>query len=198
MLRLYVVLTSLLVVLGVASVAPTIAWADDHSARPSSLPTPLFAPQRPALVAPAAPLSPLTTASQPLPGRGAGPSARAQQVAETAVRFLGFRYTWGGTSPSTGFDCSGFVRYVYEKVGVAMFRELPGQAASGRGVGMPELAPGDLVLFANTYKPGLSHSGIYLRDGRFISALDERRGVTFSDIHDSYWHPRFVGGRRVA
>jgi cell wall-associated NlpC family hydrolase len=197
MLDIRVVVSLLLLLSGLAAIAPSTVRADDHHARLGSAPPPLFAPQPPLLV-PAPPVTTLTAGSQPLPERGLAPSARAQQIAETAVRYLGARYTWGGTSPVTGFDCSGFVRYIHEKVGVTMSRELPGQAAAGRGVGMAELAPGDLVLFANTYKPGLSHSGIYLRDGRFISALDERRGVVVSDIHDNYWHPRFVGGRRVA
>ncbi|MBI4319641.1 MAG: C40 family peptidase [Chloroflexi bacterium] len=67
---------------------------------------------------------------------------------------------------------------------------------AGRAVKRDELLPGDLVFFQNTYQPGLSHSGIYVGNGRFISAASEGQGVRFDRIDDPYWGPRYFGASR--
>jgi cell wall-associated NlpC family hydrolase len=133
------------------------------------------------------------------------PSARAndvevgqpgEQLAELAQSQIGARYRWGGTSPA-GFDCTGFVMWVYSQFGVEMPRSEAGQLATGQRVSADELAPGDLLVFANTYRAGLSHVGIYLGEGQFVHAVDERHGVAVSNLWDAYWAPRFVGASRA-
>ncbi len=108
----------------------------------------------------------------------AAPAASGSDVAELAQDYVGSRYVWGGTSPA-GFDCTGFVQFVYSQFGI----NLPHN--------------GDVLVFTNTYRRGLSHVGIYLGEGQFVHAVDERHGVTVSTLWDGYWSPRFVGGSRA-
>ena len=119
------------------------------------------------------------------------------QVANLAQEYVGARYRWGGASPA-GFDCTGFVKWVFSEFGVDLPRNEAGQLASGTSVAADDLHPGDLLVFANTYRRGLSHVGIYLGQGRFVHAVDESHGVMVSDLWDGYWAPRFVGASRQA
>lgn len=124
-------------------------------------------------------------------GGGGGSS-----VVSAAMRHLGARYVFGGTSPS-GFDCSGFVWYVHKAMGHSVSRGLWGQLNGGPRIALSALQPGDTVFFANTYMPGLSHAGIYIGGGRFIHASDESSGVKISSLSDSYWGPRYIGASRL-
>jgi cell wall-associated NlpC family hydrolase len=133
----------------------------------------------------AAPLD--TPIPQPSPGA---------ELANFAEQYVGSPYRWGGASPS-GFDCTGFVMWVYSQFGVAMPHNEAGQLASGERVGADDLQPGDVLIFANTYRAGLSHAGIYLGDGQFVHAVDERHGVMVSALWDNYWGPRLVGASRA-
>ena len=117
-------------------------------------------------------------------------------VLSTAMRNLGARYVWGGTSPA-GFDCSGFVWYVHKEIGRPISRVLEVQLSGGPRISKDALQPGDTVFFANTYMPGLSHVGIYIGGGRFIHASDELTGVTISSLSDAYWRVRFLGATRL-
>jgi peptidoglycan endopeptidase LytE len=132
------------------------------------------------------------TTAQAIPpsGRNAG------GVVGTAMRYLGSRYVFGGTSPA-GFDCSGFVWYVHNAAGRPVSRGLWGQMNGGPRVPQSALQPGDTVFFANTYMPGLSHAGIYVGGGRFIHASDESSGVKISSLSDGYWGPRYIGASRL-
>jgi cell wall-associated NlpC family hydrolase len=127
----------------------------------------------------------------------AAPAAAGEQVAALARQYVGSRYLWGGTSP-VGFDCTGFVMFIYGQFGIELPRSEAGQLASGQAVGADDLQPGDVLVFANTYRAGLSHVGIYLGDGQFVHAVDERLGVMVSNLWDGYWSPRFVGASRAA
>jgi len=118
------------------------------------------------------------------------------EVADLAQQYVGSPYRWGGTSPA-GFDCTGFVMWVYGQFGVSMPHNEAGQLSSGERVDANDLRPGDVLVFANTYRRGLSHVGIYLGDGRFVHAVDEAHGVQVSTLWDSYWAPRFVGASRA-
>jgi len=122
--------------------------------------------------------------------RGAGPLGRLVAFAE---KFVGAPYSYAGDSPQ-GFDCSGFVRFVLAEFGIHV--EHSSYAQYGVGVPVPagQLEPGDLVFF-NTYGP-ISHVGIYVGDGRFISATCSR-GVAVESLDDAYWGPRYAGARRL-
>jgi cell wall-associated NlpC family hydrolase len=126
----------------------------------------------------------------------AAPASEGEQVVGVATQYVGARYVFGGASPS-GFDCTGFVMFVYGQFGVSLPHNEAGQLSSGPPVGPEDLQPGDVVVFANTYRAGLSHTGIYVGDGKFVHAADERHGVVVSDLSDAYWAARFVGASRA-
>jgi cell wall-associated NlpC family hydrolase len=126
----------------------------------------------------------------------AAPVPEGEQVVGLATQYVGARYIFGGASPS-GFDCTGFVMWVYDQFGVSLPHNEAGQLNSGPRVSPEDLRPGDVVVFANTYRAGLSHAGIYVGDGQFVHAADERHGVVVSNLWDSYWGPRFVGATRT-
>jgi len=124
------------------------------------------------------------------------PADPGGQVADLALNYVGAPYRWGGISPS-GFDCSGFVLFVYSQFGVDLPHNEIGQLNSGPSVPASDLQPGDIVVFANTYRAGLSHTGIYIGNGQFVHAADEQHGVLVSNLWDSYWGPRLVGAARA-
>jgi cell wall-associated NlpC family hydrolase len=124
------------------------------------------------------------------------PADPGLDLATFAEQYVGSPYRWGGASPA-GFDCTGFVMWVYSQFGVALPHNEAGQLASGDRVSADELQPGDVLVFANTYRAGLSHTGIYVGNGEFVHAADERHGVTVSALWDSYWGPRLVGATRA-
>lgn len=131
------------------------------------------------------------------PAEAPAASSIGQQIANTAMQYLGAPYAWGGTTPS-GFDCSGFVYYVVNQVtGGGFPRAMDGQVSSGTYVDPDNLQPGDLVFQQNTYQWGLSHVGIYIGDGKFINAANEGTGVVVSNLWDSYWGPRYYTARRI-
>lgn len=121
-------------------------------------------------------------------------NGNASRLLIHAKRYLGVPYAWGGTSPD-GFDCSGFTQYVFGLNGISLPRTADVQYEVGAPVRYEQLQPGDLVFFS-TYEPGPSHSGIYLGDGRFISATSSR-GIAIDRMQSSYWGSRYVGARRV-
>lgn len=122
-------------------------------------------------------------------GRPATP--RAVQIARM---YRGTRYVWGGTT-SRGFDCSGFVRYVYARLGHSLPRTAREQFHVGERISFSQLKPGD-ILFFHTSRRGVSHVGIYVGDNKFIHAANPRKGVTISSLVGYYSH-RLVGARRV-
>ena len=121
-------------------------------------------------------------------------SGNVKEILTYANTFTGVPYKFGGTTPA-GFDCSGYIRYVFQKIGYDLPRQADEQYTVGKKVEKSNLQPGDLVFF-ETYEPGISHSGIYIGDGQFISATSSS-GVAVADIDDSYWGPRYVGAKRV-
>lgn len=113
------------------------------------------------------------------------------KVAKYAKHFLGVRYVYGGTSPRNGFDCSGFVRYVYQHFGISLAHSSFAQFRSGIRVGRGGLEPGDLVFFH-----GLGHVGIYIGAGRFIHAPHSGTRVQIESLAGSYG-AGFDGARRL-
>jgi cell wall-associated NlpC family hydrolase len=118
-------------------------------------------------------------------------------LVDLAMSLRDIPYASGGNTPSTGFDCSGFVRYVFAH---AIGMRLPANAASqflaGLKVSRGRLKTGDLVFFHTSGKRRISHVGIYLSDGRFIHAPTNGKSVEVSSLHESYWSRRFAGARR--
>jgi cell wall-associated NlpC family hydrolase len=124
------------------------------------------------------------------------PAPGGADVADLAAHYVGSPYRWGGASPA-GFDCTGFVMWIYSQFGVSLPHTEAGQLGAGQQVDSSSLQPGDVLVFANTYRRGLSHVGIYLGGGQFVHAVDERHGVLISQLWDGYWGPRFVGASRA-
>ena len=118
--------------------------------------------------------------------------SRASQVIAISMQYLGIPYVWGGSSPSTGFDCSGLTTYVFAQIGIS----LPHHAASQYNYGVPvsreDLQPADLVFFN-----GLGHMGMYIGGGQFIHAPHTGDVVKISSIYDSWYASTWVGARRV-
>ncbi len=115
-----------------------------------------------------------------------------------AKSLTGTPYRYGGDSPDSGFDCSGFVRHVYHHtLGVQLPRTARGISQVGKPVSTSQLQPGDLVFY-NTLHASYSHVGIYLGGRRFIHAPSSGKSVEVVDMNMDYWQGRYNGARRVA
>ena len=114
-----------------------------------------------------------------------------QAIVDFAMQFYGSPYVWAGNTPA-GFDCSGFTQYVVLNVtGLDIGHGTEGQLAYGTPVAYADLQPGDLVYFAGTWGPGISHTGIYIGGGQIIHAENESTGVTISNLwggYDAYYY----------
>ncbi|MCL1962429.1 MAG: C40 family peptidase [Desulfovibrionaceae bacterium] len=122
---------------------------------------------------------------------------RAAELVITAIGSLGVPYRWGGTSAETGFDCSGFVRAMFQQTtGQVLPRRAADQAMAGAKIDKREIEPGDLVFF-NTRRRGYSHVGIYIGEGRFIHSPRTGLHVVIENMNIRYWQSRFNGARRV-
>lgn len=122
---------------------------------------------------------------------------RASELVVTAMGFLGVPYRRGGNSAETGFDCSGFVKAMYEQsVGRILPRRANEQAAATQQIERQDLKPGDLVFF-NTLRRAFSHVGIYIGDNKFIHSPRPGARVRVEDMGVPYWSTRFDGARRV-
>jgi len=146
----------------------------------------------------------------PFPRPGSAPDSTDHPVADlplpagdtplppivgTALSLRGAPYRNGGSDPS-GFDCSGFVSYVFAQQGLAVPRTVAEQYDAGRGVAADSLVPGDLVFFS-TVAPGASHVGIVVSADLFVHAPSSNGVVRVERLSSPYWNARFVGVRRV-
>jgi hypothetical protein len=131
------------------------------------------------------------------PAKAAAPLEKNQlqvnSILKTAFSQFGNRYRYGGSSPETGFDCSGFVGWVYGQYGVSLPRSSRDMLAVGEAVERSELRPGDLVFF----NYGYSHVGIYTGDDKYIHSPSTGKAVQESNLEDKGRGDRFVGGRRI-
>ncbi|AEM48534.1 NLP/P60 protein [Acidithiobacillus ferrivorans SS3] len=114
----------------------------------------------------------------------------------SALKFIGAPYRWGGMSPSSGFDCSGFVKYILAKFDIKVPRTAYAQASELRKVSRVNLKPGDLVFFDTLHRP-YSHVGIYIGHQHFVSAQTARTGVQVASLKDPYWAAHFDGARSL-
>jgi cell wall-associated NlpC family hydrolase len=120
------------------------------------------------------------------------PPSRFGGVVGIAMQYLGIPYLWGGASPTSGFDCSGFVMYVFAQLGVSLPHHAAAQYSSGVPVSYDQLAPGDLVFFN-----GLGHVGIYIGGGQFIHAPHTGDVVKISSLSESWYSATYYGARRI-
>lgn len=123
-----------------------------------------------------------------------GGNVESLKILKTAAKYRGVHYRWGGTTPK-GFDCSGYVQYVFAQHGIKLSRTADTQALEGKRIAKKDLKPGDLVFFS-TYEPGASHDGIYAGNGKFWNATSSK-GIMLSDLNDGYWGPRYYTARRI-
>lgn len=121
----------------------------------------------------------------------------ASDLVVNAIGFLGMPYRRGGSSAETGFDCSGFVRAMYQStIGLVLPRRANEQAAATQKIDKQDLQPGDLVFF-NTMRRAFSHVGIYIGEGKFIHSPKPGAQVRVENMGHGYWQRRFDGARRV-
>src|ERR1700736_4049522 len=126
-----------------------------------------------------------------------GVAGKAGDVVVGALNMIGVRYRWGGNTPDSGLDCSGFVRYVFQDtLGMALPRRAEEMSRVGEKVRMSELKPGDLVFF-NTMRRTFSHVGIYIGDNKFVHSPSTGSTIRVDELDSSYWEKRFQGGRRI-
>ncbi len=122
----------------------------------------------------------------------------AQKLLGKAMQLIGVKYRYGGTSPETGLDCSGYVQYVFKNaVGVSLPRTASEQARVGNVVGTSDILPGDMVFF-NTRGFSNSHVGIYVGNGMFVHSPNSRSQVRFDTLDSGYWKAHFTSARRIS
>lgn len=119
------------------------------------------------------------------------------EVVEYAKQYLGYKYVAGGSSPSIGFDCSGFTIYVYKHFGISLNRSSRDQIKNGVAVSKNNLQPGDILIFNGSSNTSIGHVGIYVGGNDFIHAANSREGVIITSLSSSYYQKRYVGARRV-
>ena len=147
--------------------------------------------------APNAPSAPNAPGTRGTPGTsGTRGTFDGYSVSSTALALRGAPYHNGGSDPQQGFDCSGFVQYVYNQHGVKMPRDVRQQFGVGHDVPPNDLEPGDLVFFT-TVTPGASHVGIAVGGDQFIHAPSSTGVVRVENLSAQYWASRFVGARRM-
>jgi len=122
-----------------------------------------------------------------------------KKLLDYAKFFKGGKYIWGGTTPK-GFDCSGYVQYLYKKHDVNLPRTAWSQSKQGMPVAINNLEKGDLLFFLTDKKRGIpvTHVGIYIGNGEFIHAASKKKGIIISPIHHGYYAKKFVSARRVS
>jgi cell wall-associated NlpC family hydrolase len=122
---------------------------------------------------------------------------KASEMLMYALSLVGVNYKYGGKSPETGLDCSGFVSHVYQQAaGLVLPHNARAISLFGQKIAISELQPGDLVFY-NTMRHTYSHVGIYLGENKFVHASVTGRGVEVVNMKENYWVKRFNGARRV-
>jgi len=117
------------------------------------------------------------------------------ELVKTAQSFIGVPYLWGGTSPETGFDCSGLTMAVYQLNGLDLPRTSRGQFDAGTSKEQSLLSKGDLIFFSAVKGEKVSHVGLYAGEGRFIHAPGKGRKIRMDELSEAYYRERYLGGR---
>jgi hypothetical protein len=117
------------------------------------------------------------------------------EIVNTAKRFIGVPYRWGGTSPGAGFDCSGLTMTVYRLNGLNLPRSSREQYSSGSPISRSQLGRGDLVFFATSGGRRVSHVGLYAGDGKFIHSPSKGKRIRTESLSNSYFKSRYLGAR---
>lgn len=121
-----------------------------------------------------------------------------QQLINSAMQYIGYSYVYGGSSPSVGFDCSGFVYYIFHQFDYDVTRTATSQyAQDGTAIAKSELIPGDLVFFSSNGGYSTTHVGIYIGDNQFVHASTPKTGVVVSRLDSSYYTNVWYGAKRV-
>ncbi len=148
----------------------------------------------------ASPAQSSTVAAAPKPARKflSNVADKAGEVVLGALNMIGVRYKWGGNTPDSGLDCSGFVRYVFkDTLGFLLPRRAVEMSHVGERVASNDLKPGDLVFFDTSRRRQVSHVGIYIGDNKFVHSPATGGEIRIDDMHQAYWLRRFEGARRV-
>ncbi|NMC26598.1 MAG: LysM peptidoglycan-binding domain-containing protein [Syntrophomonadaceae bacterium] len=165
-------------------------WEFNHLSSDALSPGQALLVNGPAQGHPKAPLQPAASPSR------SGQTSRTGEILQYAARYLHTPYIWGGNSPK-GFDCSGFVQYVFRHYGYNLPRTAAAQASAGVRVTKSDLRPGDLVFFA-MHGSGIDHVGIYAGSGRFIhSSSPGSGGVVYSSLSESAYAKAYSGAKRI-
>ncbi len=127
-------------------------------------------------------------------GSASMPTDLGQQIATYAQQFVGYPYVYGGSSPS-GFDCSGFMQYVFSQFGYSINRTATAQLANGYNVAYEDLRPGDIIYFG--YGSTASHVGMYIGNGQFVHAENSSTGVVITDLSVSWYANRYLCAHRI-
>src|ERR1700739_1427996 len=170
------------------------SFSPSNSANPQSIPAVQNALQN---------ANQATPAAAPAPTEGgakaflSGMAGKAGDVVVGALNMIGVRYRWGGNTPDSGLDCSGFVRYVFQDtLGMALPRRAEEMSRVGEKVRMSELKPGDLVFF-NTMRRTFSHVGIYIGDNKFVHSPSTGSTIRVDDLDSGYWEKRLAGALSI-
>ena len=123
---------------------------------------------------------------------------QGKEVADLALKYKGYKYVVGGKNPESGFDCSGFTRYIYLQFGYSLGNTAASQNNIGVEVERSNLKEGDLILFYDEQKIKIGHTGIYISNGDFIHSANPERGVVIDNINtNSYYNERYIVAKRI-
>lgn len=133
-----------------------------------------------------------------LSGSSQSSTAKASDIIAYGKTFMGVKYTWGGNTPAQGFDCSGFIRYIFAHYGVNVTRQSTASSQQdGYVVSRSNLKPGDLIYFSTSASNGkVAHIGVYIGNGKVLHTFGSP-GVTISDMTSGWWSKHYVMARRV-